>query len=74
MSETYETPTLKTPEQHNRERRQLHDMESPWRVSGVACPQCGEELLVDTSMSLTSDPPQHRSKCPKCGHTGYLVA
>jgi predicted RNA-binding Zn-ribbon protein involved in translation (DUF1610 family) len=40
--------------------------------SGVACPHCGEELLVDLTAVLTSNPPKSHAWCPKCGWRGYL--
>ena len=34
----------------------------------VQCPKCGGIALVDTSMVLTSLPPQYRCVCTSCGH------
>ena len=36
----------------------------------IRCPNCGEIVQVDTSMILTSNPPQYKWECPKCGRTG----
>ena len=36
----------------------------------IRCPSCGEIVQVDTSMILTSNPPQYKWECPKCGRTG----
>lgn len=36
----------------------------------IRCPNCGEIVQVDTSMILTSYPPQYKWECPKCGRTG----
>lgn len=36
----------------------------------IRCPNCGEIVQVDTSMTLTSNPPQYKWECPKCGRTG----
>lgn len=34
--------------------------------SGIACPQCGAELLVDKWVVLTSYPPQRGYYCEVC--------
>ena len=34
----------------------------------TTCPKCGGVADVDTSMILTSFPPQYRCKCRECGH------
>ena len=36
----------------------------------IRCPNCGEIVQVDTNMILTSNPPQYKWECPKCGRTG----
>lgn len=36
----------------------------------IRCPNCGEIVQVDTSIILTSNPPQYKWECPKCGRTG----
>ena len=38
--------------------------------SGVACPQCNKELLVDKMVILTSYPPQQSYHCKSCGWHG----
>lgn len=38
----------------------------------IRCPNCGEIVQVDTSMILTSNPPQYKWECPKCGRTGTV--
>ena len=35
------------------------------------CPHCGNYAKVDTSMVLTSNPPQYNYYCEHCGHSGY---
>ena len=44
------------------------------RPNGIACPECGKEL-VDSSpnLILTSNPPQTSTACPECGYTGRRV-
>ena len=41
-------------------------------VKPIRCPNCGEIVQVDTSMILTSYPPQYKWECPKCGRTGTV--
>lgn len=37
------------------------------------CKKCGfEKALVDTSVILTTYPPQYSYKCPECGEFGYV--
>ena len=33
------------------------------------CPKCGHVLVKDTSVVLTTYPPQYRWDCPNCGHS-----
>jgi uncharacterized Zn finger protein len=33
----------------------------------VICKYCGSEAIADTSIVLTSYPPQYNVDCPKCG-------
>lgn len=33
----------------------------------MKCKNCGTEMLVDTSVVYTSNPPMYKWKCPKCG-------
>lgn len=39
---------------------------------GIACDECGTELLADYSICLTSNPPQTPVYCPKCGWRGSI--
>lgn len=41
-------------------------------VQPIRCPNCGEIVQVDTSMILTSYPPQYKWECLKCGRTGTV--
>ena len=36
------------------------------------CPKCGKLVSVDTSVVLTSYPPQYSYCCPYCKYTGYV--
>ncbi len=65
---------MKTLDQHNRERRQGY-MAEPDPHNGIACPQCGKELLDSApNVVLTSNPPQKNVKCEWCDFHGYRVA
>mgnify|MGYP001623119440 CR=1 FL=1 len=35
------------------------------------CPECGGNMRIDEGIVLTSNPPQYRLKCDKCGHIEY---
>lgn len=60
----------------NASRRALH--ETDWNrpsPNGIACPDCGAELLDTAPMvTLTSNPPQKQTKCSKCSYVGYRIA
>jgi hypothetical protein len=59
-----------------RRRQQLavRDALGP-RPNGVACPQCGKELLdSDPNMRFSSSPPKMNVHCASCDYTGYRVA
>lgn len=68
---------METLEDYNRRRRQEQhytDSSQP-RPNGIACPQCGAEMLDSRpGETLTSNPPQKNVHCPKCGYAGYRVA
>lgn len=51
---------------------ELHEVRSEGRYKkcGIACPECGEELLMDTMVVLTTYPPQRGFHCPKCDWKG----
>lgn len=69
---------MKTLEQHNAERRRVHDSSLDFMVprkNGIACSECGEELYDShPNLTLTSNPPQKNVHCPKCGFSGYRIA
>jgi hypothetical protein len=68
---------LKSLNDHNKERHDLFFMltGSQPTPNGIACPNCGEELLDSYPMSiLTVCPPQKLVHCEKCGlHSTRLV-
>ena len=68
---------METLDDYNRRRCQEQhyaDSGRP-RPNGIACPQCGSEMLdSQPGMTLTSNPPQKNVHCPKCGYAGYRVA
>jgi predicted RNA-binding Zn-ribbon protein involved in translation (DUF1610 family) len=40
--------------------------------NGIACPNCGEELMdSQPMMTLTSNPPKKNIHCPSCDYVGY---
>ena len=59
---------LRTWEDVQKERAKLY--EERFIPSGVACPQCNKELLVDKTVILTSYPPQQSYHCKNCGWQG----
>ena len=74
---------LKTLEEHNQERRLAHrdiEIRGEPHPNGIACPECGKELLdtipseVLSSEVLSSNPLQKNVRCPACGWWGYRLA
>lgn len=71
-----EAPKLKTLEEHNTLRAAAHDamaQRSP-RANGIACPQCGKELVDSNPSVLASNPPKKNTKCLSCDYVGYRIA
>ena len=63
--------TLKSLKEHNLLRAEMYRTRNS-AMSGLACPECGLELMEDQAFILTSDPPQTRVSCA-CGFGGYKV-
>lgn len=42
--------------------------------NGLACPECGKELMDSDGMILTSNPPQRNIQCSDCDYRGYRIA
>jgi DNA-directed RNA polymerase subunit RPC12/RpoP len=59
-------------EQRHRDWGRLNDSEL--RPNGIACPECGSELMDSNPMlMLASNPPQLNIHCPKCNYKGYRI-
>jgi DNA-directed RNA polymerase subunit RPC12/RpoP len=44
------------------------------RPNGIACPECGNELMdTNPMMTLTSHPAKKDVHCPKCEYKGYRI-
>jgi len=55
--------------QHNESMRQLHEILKNANKAGVACDQCGAEMIYECKTSSVGVG-QH-VKCPKCNHRGF---
>lgn len=68
--------TLKSLVEFNSGRAELWNRmndDSP-RSNGIACPECGNELMDSfPNITLTSYPPKKNVHCPSCKYTGYRV-
>lgn len=68
---------MKTLNEHNSQRLRSHmsmNSNEP-RPNGIACPECGKELIdSNPCVTLTSCPPQKNVKCSECDYIGYRVA
>lgn len=71
------THQLKSLKQHNLERIKMYNeikYETPCK-NGIACPNCGNELIDDNpNTQLLSYPPSKTIRCSECGFRGYRVA
>jgi len=71
-------PPLKALDEHNAERVAAYELASAPRPNGIACPECGKEL-VDTDATVKSAPflrvmPYVVTHCPACDYYGERVA
>jgi hypothetical protein len=65
---------LITLSEHNSINRLTYNLDSSPQPNGIACPDCGEELLDSNPMeTLASNPPQKNTKCSSCDYTGYRI-
>lgn len=51
-------------EEHKNREQEYH--RKRYVESGIACPQCGSELLVDKWVVLTTYPPRRAYHCEMC--------
>lgn len=58
--------------EHNARRQQPVYFPSSEPVpNGIACPECGKELVDSTpGVALLTHPIQYRIHCPSCGYSG----
>ena len=50
---------------------QTDNNESAGAETSNECPLCGTPLVIDKSVVYTSDPPQYKEVCPKCGYSRF---
>ena len=66
---------LKTLDEFNEARVQEHEALNRYpHPNGIACPQCGAELMDTNPYVLSSNPPKKNVHCEKCGWKGYRAA
>lgn len=67
---------LKSIEEHNSKRRaEIGDMyDNHPKPSGIACPKCGTEMMVDMLSLYMSSPPQRMVFCRECRHQQHVLA
>jgi hypothetical protein len=60
---------------HNKQRYAITQPMRSNRPNGIACPECGQELVDPTpDIMLMSCPAQLDIKCMSCNFTGYRLA
>jgi len=63
---------LRSLDEHNRFALAANSLFMVTKPNGIACPKCGHELLDSNStVCLTSSPPQYNTHCPACDYRGY---
>ena len=55
---------------HEKRFLKNHKRLEKWQPSGIACPDCGQELEVDCFNVLLSSPPKRQLGCKNCGYRG----
>lgn len=65
--------SLESIEEHNNKIFREFEAINSETPCGVACPECGAELLADRSILLLSNPPQTPVRCPECGWRGNIL-
>jgi len=65
--------SLKSLEEHNSQA--IWQQAIAPKPNGIACPDCGSELLDSNPMVVLSSYPAQKSiHCPKCNYKGYRIA
>jgi DNA-directed RNA polymerase subunit RPC12/RpoP len=67
---------LKSLDEHNSNAwsTQVNMYSDDPRRNGIACPECGNELMdTNPMMTLTSHPAKKNVHCPKCEYKGYRI-
>jgi DNA-directed RNA polymerase subunit RPC12/RpoP len=63
---------LRSLDEHNRFALAANSLFMVTKPNGIACPNCGHELLdSNPTVCLTSWPPQYNTHCPACDYRGY---
>jgi transcription initiation factor IIE alpha subunit len=42
-------------------------------LTGIACPECGEELQYSDHGTMLSSPPKKRVNCTECDYKGIII-
>lgn len=64
--EQYFNPPMKTLKAHN--EAVFNQPTNPTPRARVACDKCGTEMVYNTNIVMTSDPPQRSVECPNCNY------
>lgn len=60
---------------HNRSRQESWAQHHGYpRRNGIACPNCGEEMMDTDAYHLLTCPPQRHVNCPACDYKGLRLA
>jgi len=66
---------LKSLEEYEQEKWKEIYSQSKNNGTGIACPQCGDELIESMPVTLLcSDPPRKSVKCEVCNFNGSILA
>jgi len=65
---------MKSLDDFNKQQRAKWVKSNDPQPNGIACPECGHELVDSRPMIvLDSYPPQLEISCPTCNYKGYRV-
>lgn len=65
---------LVTLQRHNEVRNRLHRDKKAPVYNGIACPECGKEMMdSEPGVHLMSKPAKKNIHCPECGYKDYAI-
>lgn len=54
-------------EEHKNNMKLAYNYGAVLQATDIECPECGDVIYKDISVTYTTEPPQYRYTCLKCG-------